>query len=185
THGCARIRERAGVGSVALRRATQCARSSRCCPRRSLSFPRPSWATGGTAQRGWSPGRTQGLPRENRGSAGGDRSPVVRDTPRRSRFRHLSAAVGPSQGNPDTRRGVPLALGPAPPLSVHSGAPTMLERDSFGNADGSACSRFGTTIAFDAATIASWYPDHRSYVAAVDRAARRAVARGVLIAVDA
>ena len=61
----------------------------------------------------------------------------------------------------------------------------MLERDSFGNADGSACSRFGTTIAFDAATIASWYPDHRSYVAAVDRAARRAVARGVLIAVDA
>jgi len=86
THGCARIRERAGVGSEALRRATRCARSSRCCPRRSLSFPRPSWATGGTAQRGWSPGRTQGLPRENRGSAGGDRSPVVRDTPRRSRF---------------------------------------------------------------------------------------------------
>jgi len=38
---------------------------------------------------------------------------------------------------------------------------------------------------FDAATIASLYPDHRSYVAAVDRAARRAVARGVLIGVDA
>src|SRR5262249_23980357 len=96
---------------------------------------------------------------------------------------------------------------PAPPLSVHSGAPPLLELDPFGNAvggirtpqvdvpvavlsgigqpDRSACTRVGTTIAFDAATIASLYPDHRSYVAAVDRAARRAVARGVLIAVDA
>jgi len=96
---------------------------------------------------------------------------------------------------------------PAPPLSVRSGAPPLLERDPFGNAvggirtppvdvpvavlsgigqpDRSPCTRVGTTIAFDAATIASLYPDHRSYVAAVDRAARRAVARGVLIGVDA
>jgi hypothetical protein len=95
----------------------------------------------------------------------------------------------------------------APPLSVRPGFPPIIERDPLGNAVGgirtpqadvpiaalsgtgqtigSACSRFGTTIAFDAATIASLYPDHRSYVAAVNRAAKRAVRLGVLLAIDA
>jgi len=95
----------------------------------------------------------------------------------------------------------------APPLSVRPGLPPIIERDPFGNAVGgirtpqvdvpiaalsgigqpfgSPCSRFGTTIALDPATVASLYPDHRSYVAAVKRAARRAVGRGVLLAVDA
>jgi hypothetical protein len=95
----------------------------------------------------------------------------------------------------------------APPLSVRPGFPPIIERDPFGNAvggirtpqvdvpiaalsgigqpAGSACSRFGTTIAFDAAMIASLYPDHRSYVAAVNRATKRAVRRGVLLAMDA
>jgi hypothetical protein len=94
-----------------------------------------------------------------------------------------------------------------PPLSVRPGLPPIIERDPLGNAvggirtpqvdvpiaalsgigqpAGSACSRFGTTIAFDAATIASLYPDHRSYVSAVNRAAKRAVRRGVLLAIDA
>jgi hypothetical protein len=94
-----------------------------------------------------------------------------------------------------------------PLLSVGPGAPPVIERDPLGNAvggirtpqvdvpiaalsgigqpAGSPCSRLGTTIAFDAATIASLYPDHRSYVAAVDRAAKRAVRRGVLLPIDA
>ena len=72
---------------------------------------------------------------------------------------------------------------PAPPLSVQPGSPPIVERDPLGNAvggirtpqvdvpiatisgigqpAGSPCRRFGTTIAFDAATIASLYPDHR------------------------
>jgi len=95
----------------------------------------------------------------------------------------------------------------ASPLSVRPGLPPILERDALGNAvggirtpqvdvpiaavsgigqpEGSACSRFGTTIAFDAARIASLYPDHRTYVAAVNRAAKRAVRRGALLAIDA
>jgi hypothetical protein len=96
---------------------------------------------------------------------------------------------------------------PAPPLVVHPGSPPTLERDPLGNAlggirtpqvdvpvaalsgvgqpVGSPCSRFGTTIAFDAATIASLYPDHGSYVEAVRRATRRAIRRGFLLAIDA
>jgi hypothetical protein len=54
-----------------------------------------------------------------------------------------------------------------------------------GQPQGSPCTRLGTTIPFDAATIASLYPDHRSYVRAVDFAAKRAIRRGVLLAVDA
>ena len=50
---------------------------------------------------------------------------------------------------------------------------------------GSPCARFGTTIAFDEATLASLHPDHRSYVTAVRRAAKRAVLQGVLLAPDA
>jgi hypothetical protein len=94
-----------------------------------------------------------------------------------------------------------------PPLSVRPGFPPIIERDALGNAvggirspqvdvpiaavsgigqpAGSPCTRLGTTIAFDAATVASLYPNHQSYVAAVGRAAKRAISRGVLLAVDA
>jgi len=96
---------------------------------------------------------------------------------------------------------------PAPPLSLQPGFLPFLDRDALGNTFGgirtpqvdapiaalsgvgqpvgSACSRFGTTIAFDAATLASLYPNHRSYVRAVSRATKRAVRRGFLLAIDA
>jgi hypothetical protein len=95
----------------------------------------------------------------------------------------------------------------APPLTVRPGFPPSIERDSLGNAlggirtpqvevpiaalsgvgqpVGSACTRFGTTIAFDAATLASLYPSHRFYIRAVDRALKRAIRRGFVLAVDA
>jgi hypothetical protein len=95
----------------------------------------------------------------------------------------------------------------APPLQVDPGFPPLIRRDRLGNAlggirtpqvdvpiaavsgtgqpVGSACSRFGTTIAFDAATLLSLYPDHRAYVAAVKRATKRAVRRGWVLAPDA
>lgn len=106
-------------------------------------------------------------------------------------------------------RWVRSGRGPAstPQLSVRAGSLPTLERDPRGNAvggirtpqvdvpiavvsgvgqpDRSPCTRLGTTIAFDAATLASLYPSHRSYVAAVSRAAKQAVNRGVLIAIDA
>jgi hypothetical protein len=95
----------------------------------------------------------------------------------------------------------------APPLSVQPGSPPTLERDALGNAlggvrtpqvdvpvavvsgigqpAGSPCSRFGTTLPFDASTLASLYPSHGRYVEAVQRATRRAVRRGFLLAADA
>ena len=93
------------------------------------------------------------------------------------------------------------------PLSVRPGDPPVIEHDRLGNAVGgvrspqvdvpiaalsgvgqpigSPCTRFGSTIAFDDATLAALYPDHRSYVAAVRRAAKPVVQRGVLLAPDA
>ncbi len=47
------------------------------------------------------------------------------------------------------------------------------------------CSLFGTTVAFDAGTLAMLYPDHATYVAAVTRAARAAVRAHFLLPVDA
>jgi hypothetical protein len=95
----------------------------------------------------------------------------------------------------------------APPLLVDPGFPPLIRRDRLGNAlggirtpqvdvpiavvsgtgqtVGGACNRFGTTIALDAATLASLYPDHRSYVAAVNRATKRAVRRGWVLSTDA
>lgn len=94
-----------------------------------------------------------------------------------------------------------------PPLSVQPGVPPVLERDALGNAVGgirtpavdapiaafsgvgqevgSSCTRLGTTIAFDAATLQSLYPDSRTYLDAVRRAARRATRLGFLLAIDA
>jgi hypothetical protein len=48
-----------------------------------------------------------------------------------------------------------------------------------------ACSLFGSTTRFDAATLARRYPDRSTYVDAVERAARSAVDAGHLLEVDA
>ena len=62
------------------------------------------------------------------------------------------------------------------PIAVFSG---------IGQPPGSPCSRFGTTLPFDAVQLAALYPTHRAYVSAVNRAAKRATRRGHLLAVDA
>jgi hypothetical protein len=95
---------------------------------------------------------------------------------------------------------------PAPPLLVDPGFPPRIRRDDLGNALGGirtpqvdvpiaalsgtgqvldACDRFGTTLPFATATLARLYPDHRSYVAAVGRATKRAVERGWILGTDA
>ncbi len=95
----------------------------------------------------------------------------------------------------------------APRLQVTAGSPPAIARDQLGNAlggirthqvdvplaalsgfgqTGSAfCALFGTTTPFDAATLATLYPTHDGYVAAVVRAARRAKSDGYLLKVDA
>ncbi len=54
-----------------------------------------------------------------------------------------------------------------------------------GQAGGGFCFLFGTTALFDEATLAELYPDHASYVAAVEESADQAVAEGFLLAADA
>jgi hypothetical protein len=54
-----------------------------------------------------------------------------------------------------------------------------------GQSGGAFCSLFGTTIPFDAGTLASLYPTHKAYVAAVSKATRAAVRRGYLLGPDA
>jgi hypothetical protein len=83
----------------------------------------------------------------------------------------------------------------APHLQVTAGPPPDIARDANGNALGgirtpavdapiatlsglgqtgsSFCFIFGTTVPFDASTLASLYPDHAAYVAAVRKAAHR------------
>src|SRR5262249_50959086 len=99
------------------------------------------------------------------------------------------------------RRGTPARRPPR--LDITSSSPPAIARDAQGNARGGVrtpqldvpiatfsgegqsgtgfCGLFGTTTPFDAATLASLYPDHRSYVAKVSRATRRAVRAGVLL----
>jgi hypothetical protein len=47
------------------------------------------------------------------------------------------------------------------------------------------CLLFGTTVPFDAATLASLYPDHDAYVSAFNKATRRAVRAGFILSHDA
>jgi hypothetical protein len=97
--------------------------------------------------------------------------------------------------------------GPHSPRLQVSGDPAAIARDARGNAlggirtpqvdvpiaalsglgqsGGGFCGLFGTTTPFDAATLATLYPSHARYVAAVGKAARRAVRAGFLIGVDA
>lgn len=96
--------------------------------------------------------------------------------------------------------------GSAPRLAITPGSPPVIERDAFGNAfggirtpavdvpvathsglgqTGSAfCGLFGTTVPFDAATLAALYPSHAHYVRAVVRAARQAMRAGYLLKAD-
>jgi hypothetical protein len=96
--------------------------------------------------------------------------------------------------------------GSAPRLAITAGNPPVIERDAFGNARGGIrtpavdvpvathsglgqtgsafCSIFGTTTAFDAATLAQLYPSHADYVRAVVRSARRAKRAGYLLKAD-
>jgi hypothetical protein len=103
------------------------------------------------------------------------------------------------------RRGTPPPH--APPIEVAAGPPPSIMRDSHGNALGGIrtpqldvpiatlsgvrqsgsliCLLLGTTTPFDAATLASLYPDHDAYVAAYNKATRRALRAGFLVGHDA
>ncbi len=94
------------------------------------------------------------------------------------------------------RRGV---LPPRSPRLDVTGPPPVIARDAHGNALGGIrtpavdvpiatlsgggqtgtvlCQLFGTTVPFDAATLAALYPSHRAYVAKFDRATARALRR--------
>lgn len=54
-----------------------------------------------------------------------------------------------------------------------------------GQGGGSFCSLFGTTVLFDAGTLASLYPDHDTYVSAVNESTDRAVEAGFILEPDA
>ena len=91
-------------------------------------------------------------------------------------------------------------------MQVVPGPPSTIERDAFGNAlggirtpqvdvpvetlsglgqtGGAFCSLFGTTTAFGASTLATLYPSHEGYVAAVLASARRGVRDGYLLTAD-
>jgi hypothetical protein len=92
----------------------------------------------------------------------------------------------------------------APVVQLESGKPATVARDKFGNALGgirlpfievptgkyvaigtpAACVLVPGFVPFDAATLASLYPNHKSYVTAVSRAADRAVKKGFLLDPD-
>ena len=102
------------------------------------------------------------------------------------------------------RRGKPPK--PAPRLEVAAGPPVAIVRDANGNAVGGIrtpqvdvpiaaftgeqegsilCRLFGTTTPFDDATLAALYPSHGAFVAAYDKATKRAVKAGFLLKPDA
>jgi len=95
---------------------------------------------------------------------------------------------------------------PMPRLQIDAGPPADIVRDTRGNAlggirtpqidvpiavqsglgqpPGGFCSIFGTAVPFDAPTLAQLYPSHAKYVAAVVKAARKAVRAQVLLRAD-
>lgn len=95
----------------------------------------------------------------------------------------------------------------APRLDASAGPPVTIARDGHGNAlggvrtplvdvptatidgrpnqGGTFCSLFGSTVPFSAAVLSSLYPSHAAYVAAFDRATRRALAAGFLLPPEA
>jgi len=95
----------------------------------------------------------------------------------------------------------------AAPIDVSPGPPPVINRDLYGNAfggvrtpvvdvpiatlrgdgnaGGSFCYLFGSTVPFDAATLASLYPSHAEYVTRFDNATDAAVRRGFVLPEDA
>jgi hypothetical protein len=95
----------------------------------------------------------------------------------------------------------------ATPLDITFGSPVTVNRDEHGNAlggirsplldapiatlqgvggaGGTFCRLYGTTVPFDAATLASLYPTHAAYVAKFNQATDRAVKAGFLLPPDA
>ena len=94
----------------------------------------------------------------------------------------------------------------APPLDVAAGPPVTIMTDAHGNALGGIrtpqldvpiatftgqqpgailCQLLGTTTLFDAATLASLYPDHDAFVAGYRKSLKRAVREGFLLRPDA
>ncbi len=53
-----------------------------------------------------------------------------------------------------------------------------------GQSGGGFCALFGTTVPFDAGTLASLYPSHEAYVKAIVRAARKAAKAGFVTRID-
>jgi len=60
-----------------------------------------------------------------------------------------------------------------------------LEPGCVGQGGGAFCSIFGTTTPLDASTVATLYPDHDAYVAAVRDSIRKAVRAGTVLETDA
>ncbi len=120
--------------------------------------------------------------------------PVICDTPINSGPQHFVLNAAFAALNRWLRRGKPPLE--APRLEVVAGSPPTITRDALGNALGGIrtpqvdvpiaalsglgqtgpipCFLLGTTTPFDAATLASLYPDHRAYVSAFNRATRDA-----------
>jgi hypothetical protein len=95
----------------------------------------------------------------------------------------------------------------APLLEVEAGPPVAIVRDEHGNARGGirtpqldvpiatltgggqtgaiVCQLFGSTVPFDAATLATLYPDHATYVSEFNAATDAAVAAGHIRPTDA
>jgi hypothetical protein len=93
----------------------------------------------------------------------------------------------------------------APVIALESGPTPAIARDKFGNALGgirlpfveaptgkyvasgtpAKCALVPGFVPFDAATLVSLYPNHKTYVAAVDRSAVRAVKQGFLLPPEA
>jgi hypothetical protein len=75
--------------------------------------------------------------------------------------------------------------------NVHGGIRTswvdvpIAKLSGLGQRGGSFCGIFGTTVPFDAATLAGLYPTHEAYVSAVTASTDAAVAAGFLRAADA
>ena len=99
-------------------------------------------------------------------------------------------------------RGGPIS----PRLEIAPGPPPSIVRDALGNAlggirtpqvdvpiaalsglgqtGGAFCALFGTTVPFDAATLASLYPSHEEYVKAIVRSARKTAKAGFITRID-
>jgi hypothetical protein len=131
---------------------------------------------------------------------------ITCDKPINAGPQHYVASAAIARLNRWVRNG--RARGPsAPRLQITPGPPPAIAHDALGNVlggirtapvdapvsilsgfgqtGGAFCAIFGTTTAFDPATLAALYPSHADYVAAVLRSTRAAVRAGFLLGPDA